>query len=130
MPDTALAAYRILDFGEVFAGPYATTLLADAGADVIKIESVQRMPAIVRGDRGPAPAARTHTLWGDAVAAVAAAFATLAALHHRARTGRGQFIDLSQAEAPTLFTGAAVLDYSMNGRVSGPTGNREPDMAP
>ena len=33
-----LAGVTVLDFGQVFQGPYATLLMAQAGADVIKIE--------------------------------------------------------------------------------------------
>ena len=39
----------------------------------------------------------------DAVAGVTAAFAVCAALHYRARTGKGQFIDMSQAERSHLI---------------------------
>jgi CoA:oxalate CoA-transferase len=35
---TALAGLIVLDFGQVYQGPYATLLMAKAGADVIKIE--------------------------------------------------------------------------------------------
>lgn len=37
-PDTPLAGITVLDFGQIYQGPYATLLMAKAGADVIKIE--------------------------------------------------------------------------------------------
>ena len=33
-----LSGLVVLDFGQIFQGPYATLLMAKAGADVIKIE--------------------------------------------------------------------------------------------
>jgi crotonobetainyl-CoA:carnitine CoA-transferase CaiB-like acyl-CoA transferase len=36
-----LAGLLVADFSRVLAGPYATMLLADLGADVVKVESPQ-----------------------------------------------------------------------------------------
>ena len=54
----------------------------------------------------------------------------MAALRRRRRTGKGAFVDLSQREATVAMMGDAVLDYSLNGRVARPVGNRDPLMAP
>jgi len=59
-----------------------------------------------------------------------AAFAVLAALRHRRRTGEGQFIDIAQTEPTISLLGPAVLDFTVNGRISQPRGNDHPGAAP
>jgi crotonobetainyl-CoA:carnitine CoA-transferase CaiB-like acyl-CoA transferase len=54
----------------------------------------------------------------------------LAALEHRRRTGRGQHLDLSQAEASLHFQATALLDAEVNGGDFEARGNRDPAMAP
>jgi benzylsuccinate CoA-transferase BbsF subunit len=58
------------------------------------------------------------------------AFAILAALYHRARTGQGQFIDLSSTETISVMIGDTFMEYSMNHRSPGRAGNRDRTMAP
>ena len=66
----------------------------------------------------------------DAVAAVTATFAICAALHHRARTGQGQFIDMSQAEAFMPHLGETFLENQMTGAPRERRGNGHPQMSP
>lgn len=58
------------------------------------------------------------------------AFAVLAALHHRKRTGEGQDIDLSSTETMSAMMGHAFLDYQLSGVVPERIGNRDEWMAP
>lgn len=66
----------------------------------------------------------------DPVAGAYGAFAVLAALCHRERTGQGQYIDLSQSEACMALLGEMFMDYAMNERVWGTQGNRQQGMTP
>lgn len=78
-------------------------------------------------DRPPAGPFGAYT---DYIAPRFNAVAILAALEHRRRTGEGQLIDLSQAEAALHFLAPAVLDYSVNGVVATRQGNRDRELAP
>lgn len=58
------------------------------------------------------------------------AYCLLAALHHRRKTGQGQFIDLSSRQTLSCCMGEVLLDYSMNGRNQERLGNGDPFMCP
>ncbi|MFC2060290.1 CaiB/BaiF CoA transferase family protein [Chloroflexota bacterium] len=66
----------------------------------------------------------------DYVVAAQTAFAIIAALLYRARTGKGQLIDLSQAEVSASLLGPVYMDYLVNSRNMLPRGNRHPQFAP
>ncbi|MEE8469946.1 MAG: CoA transferase [Dehalococcoidia bacterium] len=66
----------------------------------------------------------------DLMSATTGAFAIVAALNHRQHTGQGQHIDLSSVESLAVFTGDALMEYGMNGRVPSRRGNQDGIMAP
>ncbi len=78
--------------------------------------------------------------WGfsymDHVAGYHGAMACAMAIHHRRRTGQGQWVDVSQVESGIVLAGTAILDKTVNGRSyldgGNPPGNRSrhPAVAP
>ncbi len=74
--------------------------------------------------------------WGfsylDHSAGYFAAIAVLMALHHRARTGEAQHVDMSQIETGMAVSAVPMLDYQVNGRSYERIGNRSryPAVAP
>jgi crotonobetainyl-CoA:carnitine CoA-transferase CaiB-like acyl-CoA transferase len=68
--------------------------------------------------------------WPDFVVGVVMVMGLLAALHHRDRTGEGQYIDMSIAEMVTGMLPEAMMDFFLNGIEHGPIGNRDRDIAP
>ena len=54
-----LAGVRVLEFGQIAAGPFAGSLLADLGADVVKVENpaggdgMRGWPPLTSGEEGP-----------------------------------------------------------------------------
>ncbi len=101
-------------------GPYR-----DFRAHGVHIEGVVGH-TMLRGYEDTDPSYNTTVLMSDAAAGAQGAFAVLAALRHRKRTGEGQLVELGQAENVFPYMGEYYLDYLMNGRTHGPTGNRHP----
>ena len=68
--------------------------------------------------------------YGDPNGGLHGAFAVLAALMHRARTGEGQYIDLSQWETSVALLGEGLMAEQMHGDPPPRAGNRDAHMAP
>ena len=68
--------------------------------------------------------------YGDPIAGIHTAGYIMTALLHRRKTGRGQYIDLSQRECAINWTGESVLEYQMTGKEPTWIGNRDEHMAP
>jgi len=83
----------------------------------------------VTGYRGHPPM-HVGISYGDPTGGLHGAVAVLAALLYRARTGRGQYIDLSQWETSMAVLPEAILEQTMNGTAPPRDGNRDPHMAP
>ena len=69
-------------------------------------------------------------IWTDPMVGMLEVFLINAALHQSWNTGKGQYIDLSMAEATSMLLPELILDYFMNGRIPQPVGNRHQSFAP
>ncbi len=68
--------------------------------------------------------------YGDPTAGLHAAFAVLAALFHREKSGEGQYIDMSQWESSLSVVAEGLMDQALNGTQPPRMGNRIQYMAP
>ena len=105
-------------------GPYSRFRAFGANMEAVVGHS------LLRGYTDTDPTHNTGVFLADACGGATAAFAIMSALYHRNKTGRGQFIDMSQAENVSHTLSQAVMDYSMNGRVQSTMGNRDASRAP
>src|SRR3989454_11338051 len=83
----------------------------------------------VTGYRG-FPPMHVGISYGNPTGGLHGAVAVLAALLHRARTGQGQYLDLSQWEASMAVLPEAICAWTMNGAAPERDGNRDAHMAP
>jgi benzylsuccinate CoA-transferase BbsF subunit len=78
-------------------------------------------------DRSPSPPYGAYT---DYVSCRFAAFAIMAALEYRRRTGKGQYLEQSQFESSLQFFAPPLMDYQINGQILKRDGNRLPTASP
>ena len=76
------------------------------------------------------PNARCKFDYPDFLIASLTALAALAAIYHKAETGRGQYVEMAQVEAVGHTMAMPFMDYKLNGRPGEPVGNRHPIHAP
>ncbi|ETX06632.1 MAG: hypothetical protein ETSY2_15955 [Candidatus Entotheonella gemina] len=85
--------------------------------------------SMLQGEPG-GPPLNSGIMYPDPVAGMMGCAAVLIALHHRQRTGEGQFIDLALQEPSICFIGEQVLGDSMTGQPPPRWGNRDRWHAP
>jgi crotonobetainyl-CoA:carnitine CoA-transferase CaiB-like acyl-CoA transferase len=81
--------------------------------------------ALARGYPDLDPTSLTDIFPSDAFAGFMGAFAAMAALEFRRRTGKGQLIENPQAECSVAMFTEAIMDYQFNRRVTPTLGNRD-----
>ena len=69
-------------------------------------------------------------LFPDAFSGTYCLLALLEALHHRAKTGEGQYIEMAMTEALTTILPEAVMEYTLDGTEPERVGNNHKDKAP
>ena len=107
------------------SGPYA-----QARAFGAQLESVMGH-TLLRGYQDLDPSTTRAIFSGDYLAGAQAALAVMMALWHRKNTGRGQLVEVPQAENAAGMFFQAFMDFSLNGNVQGSIGNRSVhDAAP
>ena len=67
---------------------------------------------------------------GDTSNAINAVAGALTALHHRDRTGEGQFVDVSQIDSSVSGLGEALARVQLEGEVAGPQANLHGQLSP
>ena len=108
-------------FGQT--GPYAQ----QGAYDMI----IQGMGGIISITGEPdGPPVRVGTSISDITAALFTTIGVLSALHHRSRTGSGQFVDVAMLDSLVAVLENAVVRYFATGEAPKPLGARHPAITP
>ncbi|HEY6395672.1 MAG TPA: CoA transferase [Candidatus Binataceae bacterium] len=158
-PEAKEAAWRLIKSADVVVNNFAAGVMEKMGFGYEDIRKVKPEIVVISlsgyGDSGPyreyvaygpaqVPLSGLSSLTGykgwppmhagfsyaDPNAGVHGAFAVIAALYHRHKTGEGQYIDMSQWECAMDVLAEGILEYTMNGREPERNGNRDPYLAP
>jgi crotonobetainyl-CoA:carnitine CoA-transferase CaiB-like acyl-CoA transferase len=107
---------RIPAYG--LTGPYA-----DARALGVHLEAVMGH-SLLRGYRDMDPSSNSVIFAGDYFGGLMGALAAMMAVWHRKKTGRGQLVEVAQAEAASAMFAQALMEQALNGKLHSPLGNR------
>ncbi|MFQ5660233.1 MAG: CaiB/BaiF CoA transferase family protein [Gammaproteobacteria bacterium] len=115
----------ITGFGQ--SGPRAT----EAGYDYLiqALGGMMSVTGIEDGQPGAGPL-RAGIPIADLATGLYAAVAILAALHHREKSGAGQYIDMALLDSQISLLGNQALNYFLSGKSPVRTGCRHPNLAP
>jgi len=102
--------------------------MRDYGAYGMGLEPASGISSITGYRDGPPM--RSGLSFTDPYSGFIGAGAVLTALAYRRRTGKGQYIDLSEQEAAIPVMGAALMEYQMTGRLPKRLGDRSDWAAP
>ena len=102
--------------------------MRDFGAYGMGLEPASGISSIT--GYGDGPPIRSWLSFTDPYSGFVGAGAVLTALHYRRRSGKGQYVDLSEQEAAIPVMGAALLEQQMTGRTPARRGNRSEHAAP
>ena len=105
------------------SGPYAN-YMGNGGT----IEPMSGITSLLGYEGGPPM--NSGVMHTDPFAGLMGMAGLMIALHHRARTGRGQEIDLSQQETSISLIPDHIMSYTMTGKAPQRRGNRSDHMAP
>jgi CoA:oxalate CoA-transferase len=76
------------------------------------------------------PPVRMGVIIGDLSAMLFGTIGLLAALREAERSGRGQFVDVSQQDSIVALTETAIIRYTVDGEIAAPLGNEHPFVRP
>jgi CoA:oxalate CoA-transferase len=125
--DTLHARYPRLIYAAASGFGHTGPDSAKAAYDMV----VQAMGGIMSVTGHPGgPPTRVGTSVGDITAGLFCAIGILAAVHDRAATGEGRFVDVAMLDGQIAILENAIARYATTGEAPGPLGARHPSITP
>lgn len=94
-------------------------------AEVQNFAGISNLAGYKDGKRGT-----VMSMWGDYFTGMLISFSVQAALRHRNKTGKGQYIQVAMSDNLISAIPEVVMDYTVNGRDAGPEENGDASLSP